>query len=359
MAPVRIACTSAAKLSRISPCRVTVAIWAPFERNMRWITIGLLLVLPGCVSAGHTAQTSGSGTPAGPASMSPSPVALGLCRLPFTDFTATGFMNYPDGTFTPDPSAVAGAGQQAYDRASSRWVPVSHDLVSADGSQYAYSELIPNPASQGIGSRPLGTHVHLVDVATGKDNIVYQTPDVLSAVTVKPEGIYLTQPTFIADAPVPFYLWLLDPVTGSIHQLLGAKSVGPGTLVIANGTLWIMATDLNDSKGPGTLLRVNLSDGSQSTWFEQTTKFAQFLGLDGLDHPVVITSSSDNGDPGRTWVISAAATAQPIADQEFTMMVADSRGLWFTGNGVFLYRPGGPLEKISAKIGGWILGSCG
>jgi hypothetical protein len=28
------------------------------------------------------------------------------CRIPFTDFKATGFVSYPDGTFTADPGAA-------------------------------------------------------------------------------------------------------------------------------------------------------------------------------------------------------------------------------------------------------------
>jgi hypothetical protein len=364
---------------------------------MRRATLLLALAIVGCsgasVSSSHGSPSAASRPAAGlspstspatsPTGPSPSPVMLSSCRLPFTDFTATGFIRGPDGAFRPDTSSATqpdpsrpgfvrtvaspalygpgGNGQETYDWRFSRWLPVPHELVSPDGSQYAYSELIPNPASQGLGGPPpLGTLVHVVDVATGNDHIVYQSADVLSAVTVKAEGIYLTQPTVIVNTVVPFYVWLVDPATRVAHKLLGGKSVGPGTSAFTQGTLWIMATDPNNTKDTPKLLRVNLSDGSQSTWFEPISMFAQFLGLDGLDHPIVSTFSGTNGDPGKTWVVIAASTVRPIADEGFTgQLIADGHGLWLTGNGVFLYPAGGPMRKVSTEVGGWLLGACG
>jgi hypothetical protein len=279
-------------------------------------TAALLLALATAGCSGATVSSS-HGSP----SAAPSPVMLSSCRLPFTTFAATGFIAVQDGAFTADPSSATqpdpsrpgfvrtlaspalygpeGTGQETYDWRFSRWLPVPNELVSPDGSQYAYSELIPNPASQGWGGPPpLGTLVHVVDVATGKDHVVNQSADVLSAVTFKPEGIYLTQPTALVDTVVPFYVWLLDPATRSVHKLLGGKSVGPGTTSFTAGTLWIMSTDPNNPKGTPKLLRVNLSDGAQSTWFQPTSAFAGFLGLDSIDHPIVSTFAG-NGDPGK------------------------------------------------------------
>jgi hypothetical protein len=188
---------------------------------------------------------------------------------------------------------------------------------------------------------------------------VDQSADVLSAVAFRPVGIYLTQPTALVDTAVPFYLWIVDPATGSAHKLLGGKSVGPGTTAFTDGMLWMLASDPSNPKGTPQLLRVNLNDGTQSTWFQPTGMFAQFLGLDGFDHPIVSTFSVTNGDPGKTWAITAANTVQPVADQGFTgRLVADGHGLWLTGNGVFLYPTGGPVRKVSTEVGGSLLGTC-
>jgi hypothetical protein len=342
-------------------------------------TAALLLALATVGCSGATVSSS-HGSP----SAASSPVTLSSCRLPFTTFAATGFIGVQDGAFTADPSSATQpdrsrpgfvrtvaspalygpgptAGQETYDWRFSRWLPVPREVVSPDGSQYAYSELIPNPASQGLGGPPpLGTLVHVVDVATGKDQVVEQSADVLSAASFRPEGIYLTQPTTLANTVVPFYLWLLDPATHSVHKVLGGKSVGPGMTAFSAGTLWIMSTDPTNPKGTPKLMHVDLSSGVQSTWFEPSSAFAQLLGLDGLDHPIVSTFSSTNGDPGKTWAITAASTTQPIADLGFTgQVIADNHALWLTGNGVFLYPAGGPIRKVSSEVGGSLLGTCG
>lgn len=303
------------------------------------------------------------------------------CRLPFTTFTATGFISDQDGTFTPDATAATEADPTrpgfvrtvvspalysadgtggTYDWSFSRWLPVASGLESPDGSQYTYSEVIPNPASQGSGGPPPpGTRVHVVDVATGKDTIVYQSTNVLSAIAFKREGIYLTEPAFLADTVVPFYVWLLDPFAGSAHRVLGGKSVGPGSSAFAAGTLWLMATDPSNPKAAPTLLRISISDGSQAIWFEPTMAFAQIVGLDRLDRPIVSTFSSTNGDPGKTWLVSGAGSLQPIADEGFTGAVSDSHGTWLSGNGVFLDpNTGPPVQKVSTASGA-VLGSCG
>lgn len=341
------------------------------------LVVGLLSL----VFLAACSESAGVGLPS--ASVSSSTASPSSCRLPFTDFSATGFISYPDGIFKADATAATqsdpsrpglvrtvalpalygggGSGQETYDWRFSRWLPVPRDLVFSDGSHYAYSELIPNPASQGLGGPPpLGTLVHVVDVATGKDDIAYRSADVLSATAVRAEGIYLTQPAVLADTAVPFYLWLVDLATRSGHKVLGGMPVGPGTTALSEGTLWIMATDPNNSKGAPRLVRVNLSDGRQSTWFEPSSGFVSLLGLDNVGRPVVSTFSGVNGDPGKTWVFTAAATQQAIADQGFTgTAIADRQGLWLTGNGIYIYPAGGPVKKASGQTGGSLLGTCG
>jgi hypothetical protein len=328
--------------------------------------------------------TCGGSTPNPvPPTSSVSQQAATPCRVPFTDFKTTGFINYPGGTFTADPTAattpdpsrpgfahtvvspvltgVAGNGNETYDWRFSRWLPGPYELVSPDGSQYAYSEVIPNPASQGLGGPPpLGTLIHVVDVPTATDHVVYQSADVLSAAAFRPEGIYLFQPAGIADTHLPFYLWLVDPSTHSAHKLLGGKIVGPGTSALTAATLWIMASDPKNPKGAPTLFRVDLIDGSQSTWFAPTSAFAGFLGLDSLGRPIVSTFSGANGDPGKTWAVTGASTTRQIAEEGFSAAaVADGHGLWLAGNGLFLYTAAGSLRKVSSVVGGAILGACG
>jgi hypothetical protein len=342
--------------------------------DVRWIA-GLfgLVVLAAC-----TANPPSAARPSASATGS-----AATCRIPYATFQLTGFIRYPDGTFTTDAGAatqpvasrpgvvrtvvlpalygVAGSGQVTYDWKLLRWLPVPRDLVFPDGSRYAYSELIPNPASQGIGGPPpLGTLVHVVDIASGQDNVVFRSADILVALAVRPEGIYVTQPTPLADTAVPFYLWLVDPSAGTARKLLGGKVVGPGEVSFSEGTMWIMASDGNNRNGPPRLLRVSLNDGSEQAWFEPTAGFADLLGLDGAGRPVVSTFSGANGDVGKTWVLTAPGAQRAIAAQGFTgTAIADERGLLLSGDGVYLYPAGGPIKKVSAQTGGWLLGTCG
>lgn len=253
-----------------------------------------------------------------------------------------------------------GSGTPTYDWSQQKWLPVDRHTVSPDGLRYAYSEIIPNPAAQGLGGPPpLGTKVHLVDIASGADTVIYQTTDVLSAAWFDADGIYLTQPVALVDTFTAFYVWLVDPVQRSAKELLGGNAVGPGDFFIAGGTLWIMSADPNDPKGTKTLWRFDLSSSAQVAWYQQTTAFAQLMGLDAGGSPVVSLWSAVNGDPGKTYVLPQENSLQLLAETGFVQMTVDSYGLWLNGDGIWLMPPGGTLQKVGNERGGYILGACG
>lgn len=302
-------------------------------------------------------------TPSAAPSASPSALAAGpACSLPFTDLAqTTGFIRFPGGDLVADPRVhQGGSDTRTYDWAQSRWLPVSPDLISPDGSKYVYSETIPNPASQGLGGPPpLGSKIHVVDIATGADTVIYQTTDVLGATWFGADGIYLAQSVALADTPTAFHLWRLAPSSPSPVELLGGASVGPGDFRFAGGNFWIMAVNQTDPKGPKTLLRFDLSTGGETTWYEQTTAFAQFLGVDADGTPVVSMWSAVNDDPGKTYLVPAPGSLQLLSQVGFVQMSVDSYGLWLNGDGIWFQPPGGSLEKVASERGGYILGSCG
>ncbi|HEV2954126.1 MAG TPA: hypothetical protein VG015_08555, partial [Candidatus Dormibacteraeota bacterium] len=72
-----------------------------------------------------------------------------------------GFISFPDGAFTPDPSSSIGAGGQlSYLRGQSKWVASQRSAVSPDGLQYATT------GSEDVGSTYEET-VRTVDVHSG------------------------------------------------------------------------------------------------------------------------------------------------------------------------------------------------
>lgn len=335
------------------------------------VAISLAALLAGCTASSTTGQ--GAATSAAPVQ----------CALPFTNFAETGFIHIPGGAFAPDPAAQlepdparpdafsrtvakpalyapAGSASESYDWPRSRWVPVARALVSPDGAAYVYTELIPNPASQGLGGPPpLGTRVHLVDVGSGTDSVIYQTSAVLAAAWFGPAAIYLTEKVDDADTVTAFRVWQLDPSSRVATLALGGASAGPGPFAIDGSALWIMAADPSDPKAPGTMLRVALSGGASTVWYRPSGGFAEFLGLDPQAHPVISTSTGADGDTGRTIVVSAPGSASALTDQGFIEMLTDRHGMWLNGNGVWLASGSRPVEKMAPEIGGALLGACG
>src|ERR1700704_4199627 len=74
-----------------------------------------------------------------------------LCRLPVVTLAGNGFVTYPGGVYTPDPSEkpVLPSPNQSgmpsnygytYDAVYSRWLPVMPNLVSPDRTHYVFTD---------------------------------------------------------------------------------------------------------------------------------------------------------------------------------------------------------------------------
>src|SRR5207237_9955045 len=118
--------------------------------------------------------------------------------------TLGGFVSFPKGEFTPDPSSnkitMRGPAHHppgvSYDRAYARWVPASLALISSNGSHYAYVD--ENWA------------VHDVGIADGSDRVV------------RPSGPWL--PLAYADAG--FFVVPVVAHTGARAGLLLVRTDG-------------------------------------------------------------------------------------------------------------------------------------
>jgi hypothetical protein len=273
------------------------------------------------------------------------------CRLPvykadagFTDW----FVSFPAGTATIDP---AGNNGRYFDRAYSRWVPVTRNGVSPDGAHYASIDY--------TGSDFV---LHVIAVASGKDAPIHLStqafngqPDVLD---YSADGIYLVN-GFEHLFPG---LWLVNPLTGQMRQV--AKDFYP-ILSAGNGIIWAQALNPADpnpvvtgsSVGtlPNEIDRVDLRSGARTVWLYDPGKGLGVIGLDSRGLPLIVETGVWGADvnarlllvaePGSPTSIYKGAIVQAIGGG-----ITDSHGTWLGGQaGIYLYTSSGRLLKVADR----------
>src|SRR5262245_28811775 len=262
---------------------------------------------------GGGASPSAVPTPASQGAPVGTPSSLGLslsCRLPVTwtvkngeILTAkAGFMTFPEASIAEDSSAPGGS--RFYDRALSKWLPAFRAAVSPDGRRYAYSVIAGN-AYQNTGSQ-----LHVVDVATAADRVIYNGKAALNVVDFEAEGVYVT-----AAVPEgrPRGLWLQD-LTGSPLRLISSTIVAPA---VGGGSAWGVDFNTADpSPGPGGLegpmnriLRYDFS-GASTPWFYRPGANIYLMGFDANGHPFVSAGFESNGQATQeVWLIASSGNA--------------------------------------------------
>jgi hypothetical protein len=293
---------------------------------------------------------------AGPSPVGSSPGVLSLnCRLPVTwavqsgqtVITKAGFVTFPNQTLLEDPSAPEHSA--FYDRAFSKWLPVWRASVSPDGARYAYSE--------GNAYQNTGGKLHVVNVATGVDRVIYGGGTVYGVVDFSADGIYVT-----AAAPegYPRGLWLEDPAGGPA-RLISSTIVAPA---VGGGAAWGLDFNAADpSPAPGgmegpmnRILRIDLRSGVATPWFYRPGANVYVLGFDSYGHPFVradiapAPTETNGRDTLEVWLVASntgatklfAGTGLPSVSR---LAAVDSHGVWFDdSNGaagtVWLYAAG-------------------
>lgn len=298
-------------------------------------------------SAGRTSTATPSDLPLATVSFS--------CRLPISTPDGQGaFVSFPAGTvsFDPQGQGLVGHGGAYYDRAFSRWLPVSREGVSPDGKFYAFGERAPEPTK-------LGT-VHVVNVATGSDH-VFETPEKFYPYWVldyTSEGIYLT---FGPEGPASG-LWLMNPSNGTITRIAQLDYVEGSA---GNRIFWLGSVNPGDLHPIGALYafadqldRYTLADGSRVTWLYRAGKGVALLGMDMAGHPIVGVMNSEYQveelvlvlDPKTHQTILSNSSA--LASGGLAVSIPDSHGVWFgSDHGIYLYSAAGGVQKVSNQPG--------
>jgi hypothetical protein len=319
-----------------------------------------------------------------PPSVSSSPVALlpitdpGFhCRLPVDTTVGAilltgGFVPVP-GSFQPDPAAslVTANGQQwafqtlaqptlkgtdglGFDVPLSRWVPAFTDVVSIDGSEYAWTE-----RNSGTPNR-----LHLTTVADGSDRSFAvgppQDPD------LQGHGGNIPVPLAITNNGVlltygwegTYGIWRLDPSSGSLTKLSGL----PAPRGYSAGAIWL--APLRGTYAPGaeqtgdTLTRLDPISGLVQDWFHRDALAVGYLGTDRDGNPWVEVRDYAFTVP-EIWRVRGPGAADLILSGQYTTRVfGDAHGTWFANDtGVYLYA-GGRIQRVSGASVGQVLGPC-
>jgi hypothetical protein len=294
-----------------------------------------------------------SPSPAGSPPYVPTPTvsvtAIGrslACRLPviYDDPTGVyvrgGFVAFPGGTLNQDPSAKQVS--LLSDRAYSKWLPVWRDSVSPDGKQYAYGE--------GDLDRQAGGKVHLVDVATGSDRVIYSYSGnfVYGVTDFAAEGIYLSH---AVPEGWTHGLWLLG-LAGGAPRLINSTITAPA---LGGGAAWGLDFNAADpSPAPGgmvgpmnRLLRIDLHTGAAMSWLYRPGASIGIMGFDSAGNPLVSAAGATSDG---VWLVKSATLATKLytgssdAPSPDSVAAVDRNGVWLSSDGpltgVWLYSAG-------------------
>jgi hypothetical protein len=236
-----------------------------------------------------------------------------------------------------------------YDRAYLRWLPVSRNAVSPDGSHYAYTD-----RAVGAQADPQArATLHVVAVKTGVeltfDDGEWSSPYVV--LDYATEGIYLT------TTLVGYGLWLMNPATGAVTKVANPWDVQGSA---GNKAFWVGAVNASDPSAiagvaPNELDRFGLVDGSQLAWFYRPGSSVQFVSQDVDGHPIIVASGVRGPEeilllvgPGVSRSIWTSGDQVPGLGSP----ISDSHGAWFgSADGIFLYSQANGVQKISNQPG--------
>jgi virginiamycin B lyase len=271
------------------------------------------------------------------------------CKLPvFTlnDSTAQGgFLSLRDGGVTADPKGgfVAGGllshstagpvlyGQvpASYDRVADRWIPGGR--ISPDGSRYAWVEF----SSQGSNF-----HLHVTDVATGRDRTLNLPTDNWSLLAFTTAGLYVARSyPEVGNGPG---LWLVNPDSAAIQTIFSDATVQ----MLSGQTAWIADRNNADTlPGPPGMGGSNNEIRGRDLNTALTTIWMYRPGSDmymaGAAKGSIVISGRDVVS-SYLWVLTAPGQAQAVTVPETSDVVPSTSGLVADGNGWWL----GSLDGI-------------
>ena len=257
------------------------------------------------------------------------------------------------------------SGVHYYDRAFSKWLPVSRNAISPDGAHYAYIDVGDSDAF----------FVHIVDVPSGADHSYRElrssaglSAQGIGVFDYAPEGIYLAQ----AFEHIWPDVWLFDPRTNTIRK--AATMAVP--MLRAGGGIWYGDVNPADNNPLLTgssagilsdeIFRYDLKTGTRTRWLYRPGDGLHVLGVDTSGRPLIVVWAPKGNVDFKSSPIDDAATEllegldpsnqrsifKGVLVENLGAPIADAHGVWFgSTQGIYLYAGAGGLQKIANQPG--------
>jgi len=316
------------------------------------------------------------------------------CTLPVQGYLSLGRISLPDGGVTVDQVQPQGKGTPAFGSVyvGGKWLPVPRTWLSPDGSAYAYVT-----TTSGVPGQAQTATVYVHDIARGPDRKLWSGSGYAQTIIGwGPGGVYFgLQPTASSQGFTGQEVWVVDPANPSAAHRVGPnppQTAAPGVPAvplfqfgtrIAGSAAWTVKQGVTQgpippgggviARSPAEVVRMELKDGSLSTWF--TAPDGTNVGIAGTDqqgHPILIINTTPKlvqqpqssgapvpvpseviyPPPPRVLLLTGANQTVEIssgADATFRPSSAfgDGHGIWFTSPGsLWLYRHGS-LAKVA------------
>jgi len=365
----------------------------------RWVAGGVAAVMALTIAAGlmffrqrGTTDSAASGQQVGALNMT---IQLGFqCTLPVQGYLTDARISLPDGAVLVDHvgKQLKGTAQYGSVYAGGKWVPVPRAWLSPDGRSYAYLT-----STTGVPGQPQTAALYVRDIARATDRKLWSGAGFTQMIGWGPGGVYfMLQPAAGGKGSRDMTeVWVVDPAKPGAAHRVGPNPPQPAPSSEADSPIFQFGTRIaadyawsvkmgsarppipagggNVVRNPSQVIRMDLTDGSLSTWFTAAEGTSlSIAGMDAQGHPILtliptprmvapptstggpVLPPADVNYPPPPCVLLLTGPNQTVeiadgSNSEFrpSSAIGDRHGIWFNSPGsLWLYRPNG-LAKIA------------
>jgi hypothetical protein len=295
---------------------------------MRIAGLALLLVISACSEP--SAQNASPASPTPPVRSCQVPVAWN-----HGSESHRAFVTYPGGH-------VAEVGQtngDVYDAQYQRWMQGPQELISPDGSRYTYWSYLTNP----IGA------IHVVDVASGADRIIYGGATNYWPIAFASDGIYVLHAINIKQNAFEG-LFRLDPADGTVVKVPGSDLLPQARwTLVSGGSAWGFDWQPGTQQIVYRVRQLNLATGVVTEWLQEAANLQlQPIGLDAQGRLYL-------SDSNELWRLDAPNVEEQLLKPppesgrvSLNIFVADAHGEWMgSWGGLWHYSDAEGARRVS------------